>query len=280
MIKISGFYTTGKGNGKGKSRSAPSAETKGYRIIIIISKPFKMNLKKALSVMLLLGIMIPNVFSQDYEKDVIPTNSGAIEITFIKHATLMIRYNNTVIHIDPVSMFGTDYSKMPKADIILLTHEHPDHLDAKTIEQIRTGNTVILQNGGCYNSLGFGEVMKNGDHKTVLGIDIDAVPAYNLTAPNHPKGVGNGYVLQLGNKKVYIAGDTENIPEMSDLKNINIAFLPMNKPFTMSPEQVAEAAKRIRPEILYPYHYSQTNTDDLLKLLQNEKGIDVRIRKM
>lgn len=236
--------------------------------------------KTVLSLIILLGIMIPCGFSQDYEKDVIPASDGPIEITFIKHATLMIRYNNKVIHIDPVSMFGTDYSKMPKADIILLTHEHPDHLDAKAIAQIRTGNTVILQNEGCYKSLGSGEVMKNGDHKTVFGIDIDAVPAYNLTARNHPKGVGNGYVLHLGNKKVYIAGDTENIPEMSDLKDINIAFLPMNKPFTMSPEQVAEAAIRIRPEILYPYHYSQTNTDELIQLLQNEKGIDVRIRQM
>jgi L-ascorbate metabolism protein UlaG (beta-lactamase superfamily) len=239
-----------------------------------------MNSKKALMLMLLVGIMIPQVFSQDYEKDVIPTNNGAIEITFIKHATLMIKYNNTVIHIDPVSMFGTDYSKMPKADIILLTHEHGDHLDAKAIEQIKTDNTVILENEGCYKSLGFGEVMKNGDHKTVLGIDIDAVSAYNLTAPNHPKGAGNGYVLQLDNKKVYIAGDTENIPEMSNLKNIDIAFLPMNKPFTMSPEQVAEAAKRIRPEILYPYHYSNTNTDELIKLLQNENKISVRIKNM
>ena len=239
-----------------------------------------MNSKKALLAMLLLGIMITRGFSQDYEKDVIPTNNGDIEITFIKHATLMVKYNNIVIHIDPVSMFGTDYSKMPKADMILLTHEHGDHLDAKAIEQIKTDKTVILENEGCYKSLGFGEVMKNGDHKSVLGIDIDAVPAYNLTAPNHPKGVGNGYVLQLGNKKVYIAGDTENIPEMSNLKDIDIAFLPMNKPFTMSAEQVAEAAKRIRPGILYPYHYSQTNTDELIKLLQNEKGISVRIRNM
>jgi L-ascorbate metabolism protein UlaG (beta-lactamase superfamily) len=239
-----------------------------------------MKTTKVLLVMLLLGFMIPKVVSQDYEKDVIPTSSGDLEITFIKHATLMMRYNDIVIHIDPVSMFGTDYSKMPKADLILLTHEHPDHLDAKAIEQIKTDNTTILMNGGCYKSLGFGEVMANGDSKTVLGISIDAVPAYNLTAPNHPKGVGNGYVLQLGDKKVYIAGDTEDIPEMSNLSDIDIAFLPMNKPYTMSPEQVANAARIIRPKILYPYHYSETNPDELVKLLQNEKDIEVRIRQM
>lgn len=239
-----------------------------------------MKTPKILLAMLFLGYMTPTVISQDYEKDVIPTSNGDLEITFIKHATLMMRYNNVVIHIDPVSMFGTDYSKMPKADLILLTHEHPDHLDAKAIEQIRTDKTMVIQNAGCYKSLGFGEVMSNGDQKTVFGISIAAVPAYNLTAPNHPKGAGNGYVLQLGDKKVYIAGDTENIPEMSNLKDINIAFLPMNKPFTMSPEQVAEAAQRIRPEILYPYHYSETNPDELVKLLQNNKDIEVRIRQM
>lgn len=235
---------------------------------------------KIMLAILFLGVPFTRIYSQDYEKDLISTNNGAIEITFIKHGTLMLQYNDVVIHVDPVSMFGTDYSRMPKAGIILLTHEHPDHLDAKAIEQIRTDKTVVLQNTGCYNSLGFGEVMNNGDHKTVSGISIDAVPAYNLTAPNHPKGVGNGYVLQLGNKKVYIAGDTENIPEMSDLENIDIAFLPMNKPFTMSPDQVAEAARRIRPGILYPYHYSETNPDELVKLLQNEKDIEVRIRQL
>lgn len=239
-----------------------------------------MKTMKIMFAMLFLGVLLPSIYSQEYEKDVIPTNNGNIEITFIKHGTLMIQYNDAVIHVDPVSMFGTDYSTMPKADIILLTHEHPDHLDAGSIDKIRTDNTVVLQNEGCFKTLGFGEVMKNGDHKTVIGIAIDAVPAYNLTAPNHPKGAGNGYVLQLGDKRVYVAGDTENIPEMSDLKDIDIAFLPMNKPFTMSPEQVAEAARRIRPEILYPYHFGETNTDELVNLLQDEEGIDVRIRQM
>lgn len=238
---------------------------------------------KGILIMLSLSFMNPGIFSQDYEKDVIPTSGGDLEITFIKHATLMMEYNNLVIHVDPVSMFGTDYSTMPKADLILLTHEHGDHLDPDAIAQIRTDHTTTILNSGCYKSLGFGEVMANGDHKTVAGIEIDAVPAYNLTVPNHPKGVGNGYVLQFGGKevfKVYIAGDTENIPEMSDLEDIDVAFLPMNKPYTMSPEQVAESARRIRPKILYPYHYSDTNTDELLKLLQDEEDIEVRIRQM
>lgn len=235
---------------------------------------------KGIFLMLLFSfIMSPGIFSQDYEKDIIATNSGELEITCIAHGTLMLKYNEVIIHIDPVSMFGTNYSKMPKADLILLTHEHRDHLDPETIEKIRTDETIILLNAGCYNSLGYGDVMANGDHKTVFGITVDAVPAYNLTAPNHPKGAGNGYVLHLGDKNVYIAGDTENIPEMSNLKDIDIAFLPMNRP-TMTPEQVAEATKRIRPEILYPYHFGETSTDELVKLLKNEKDIEIRIRQM
>jgi L-ascorbate metabolism protein UlaG (beta-lactamase superfamily) len=234
---------------------------------------------KKILLLQLLSVFFTVVHSQTYEKDVIPTSKGNLEITFIKHGTLMMKYNDLVIHIDPVGMFGTDYSKMPKADLILLTHSHPDHLDAKTITQIRKENTTVILTAECAKSLGFGEVMANGDHKTFMGISIDAVPAYNLTATNHPKGAGNGYVLLFGDKKVYIAGDTENIPEMSDLKDISVAFLPMNKP-TMSSEQVAEAARRFRPEILYPYHFGETDTNILVNLLKGESGIEVRIRKM
>lgn len=239
-----------------------------------------MELKKVFIVVLLLGFLTTTVFSQNYEKDVIATSSGDIEITFIKHATLMIEYNDLVIHVDPVSMFGTDYSKMPKADVILIAHEHGDHLDAKAIGQIRTNSTIVIANQGAYKSLGFGQVMANGASKTVLGIKIDAVPAYNFITRNHPKGVGNGYVLYLGDTKVYIAGDTENILEMSNLEDIDIAFLPMNKPYTMTPLQVAEAAQRLSPMIVYPYHYGETNPYELVRLLRNEPGIEVRIRQM
>ena len=229
--------------------------------------------------MLLLVMMFPGISFQEFQKDVIPTSSGGLEITFIAHGTLMLKYNDLVIHVDPVGMFGTDYSKLPEADVILITHEHPDHLDKQVIEQIRKDNTTIILNAAGYKSLGYGEIMANGDHIMLSGIDIDAVPAYNITAAYHPKGNGNGYVLQFGDKKVYIAGDTENIPEMSDLKDIEVAFLPMNTP-TMTPEMVAEAAKRFRPSILYPYHYDDSWLDELVKLLQDENDIDLRIRKM
>jgi len=128
--------------------------------------------------------------------------------------------------------------------------------------------------------------MKNGDSREVNGIRIDAVPAYNIVhkrsdgQPYHPEGQGNGYILTMGSKRIYVAGDTENTPEMKALKNIDVAFLPMNLPYTMSPEMVADAAKTFRPKILYPYHYGQTDPKELVALLKDEKGIEVRIRKL
>ena len=128
--------------------------------------------------------------------------------------------------------------------------------------------------------------MHNGDVKTVLGVKIEAVPAYNIVhlrsgnTPYHPKGVGNGYVMTFGDKRVYVAGDTENTPEMKKLKDIDIAFLPMNLPYTMTPEMVADAAKAFKPKILYPYHFGRTDTNQLVELLKDSKDIEVRIRKM
>ncbi len=131
-----------------------------------------------------------------------------------------------------------------------------------------------------------GVVMKDGDLKTENGLKIEAVPAYNLVhmrsegVPFNPKGVGNGYVITFGNKRVYVAGDTENIPEMKSLEKIDIAFLPMNLPYTMTPEMVASAVKMFKPKILYPYHYGKTDVSKIVNLLKKEKEIEIRIRKM
>jgi len=175
---------------------------------------------------------------------------------------------------------------MPKADIILITHEHGDHLSKETIEQISTDKTKYVLTQICAEKLGKGSVLKNGDSIEINGLTIDAVPAYNIVSkrsngePYHPKGSGNGYVLHFADKKIYVAGDTENIPEMADLKNIYCAFLPMNLPYTMSPEMAADAAKRINPKILYPYHYGNSDTNALVKLLEQEKNIEIRIRDL
>ncbi len=220
-----------------------------------------------------------------FEKDVIETDSGNLEITFLGHGTLMFTFGDKVIYVDPWSRL-TDYSKMPKADIILLTHHHGDHLDLKAIEQIRTDKTQVVLTEKCADRVKGGLLLRNGDVKGVGDLKIEAVPAYNMVhmrskgVPFHPKGIGNGYVITFGDKRVYVAGDTENTPEMKKLKDIDIAFLPMNLPYTMTPEMVADAAKAFKPKILYPYHYGGTDTSEIVELLKDARGTEVRIRKM
>jgi L-ascorbate metabolism protein UlaG (beta-lactamase superfamily) len=220
-----------------------------------------------------------------FEKDIIPTNSGDLEITFIGHGTLMFTFNGKVIHVDPFSRL-VDYSTLPKADIILITHHHGDHCDPMAIEKIMTENTIIILTEMCNEKVTSATVMENGDIKTANGIEIEAVPAYNLVhmrdngEPFHVKGTCNGYVMTFGDKKVYVAGDTENVPEMKALKGIDIAFLPMNLPYTMTPEMVADAAKAFKPKILYPYHYGETDVSRIIDLMADEKEVEVRIRNM
>ncbi|MFB3883864.1 MAG: MBL fold metallo-hydrolase [Thermodesulfobacteriota bacterium] len=219
------------------------------------------------------------------EEDTFKTSAGDLKITFIGHGSLMFTFGGKIIHVDPYSGAG-DYARLPKADIILLCHEHPDHLDSKALTAVRAGKTVVVLTETVAKEVQGGIVMKNGDVRTVEGLKIEAKPAYNLVQkrpdgqPFHPKGAGNGYILTFGNKRVYVAGDTENIPEMKEIKNIDIAFLPMNLPYTMTPEMVADAAKTLKPKILYPYHFGETDTSKIVALLKGIKEIEVRIRKM
>ena len=234
---------------------------------------------------ILAAILFLSLRLSAYEEDTIKTSQGDIKITFIGHASLMISFGGKIIQVDPTTQYA-DYSKFPKADLILITHEHGDHFDLKAIELSRTPKTEIVMTAKCAEKFKGGAVMKNGDVRSFLGIPIEAVPAYNIVhmrgpgLPYHPKGDGNGYVLTFGDRRVYIAGDTENVLEMAQLKNIDIAFLPMNLPYTMTPEMVAEAAKVIKPKILYPYHFGNTDTSKLVALLKDRKDIEVRIRKM
>ena len=220
-----------------------------------------------------------------FETDTVETSKGDLRVTFVGHGTLMFEFDRLLIHVDPVGRYA-DYSKLPKADVILVTHEHGDHLDKASIDKITKPDTVLVLTEACAKRIGSGTVMKNGDVKTVKGLKIEAVPAYNVVhmrqpgQPFHPKGAGNGYVISFGDKRVYVAGDTENIPEMARLTGIDCAFLPMNLPYTMTPEMVADAARKLKPKILYPYHFGQTDTAKLVDLLKDADGIEVRIRKM
>ena len=223
--------------------------------------------------------------AETFEKDVIKTTTGDLEITFIGHGSLMLKFGSKIVHVDPYSKLA-DYAKLPKADLIFLTHEHKDHLDPAALQQVTTAKTLVVLTEKCAESVPGGIIMRNGDARNVEGILVEAVPAYNIVhkrdngQPYHPKGVGNGYVLTFADKRVYIAGDTENIQEMSRLKRIDVAFLPMNLPFTMTPEMVADAARSFRPKVLYPYHYGETDPARLVTLLKDDGDIAVRIRRM
>jgi L-ascorbate metabolism protein UlaG (beta-lactamase superfamily) len=241
---------------------------------------------KALLCLLAAALMLTfQVDAQDLEKDVIPTSMGELELTFIGHGTLMMTLKNLVIHVDPWTRLA-DYSMLPKADLILITHAHRDHTDPEAIALLRKESTAVVTNPEAAGKIENATVMRNGEERTYRSINIVAVPAYNIKhlrdsgEPFHPKDRDNGYLLAIGDTRVYIAGDTESTPEMKQLKDVDVAFLPMNLPYTMTPEMVADAARAMQPGILYPYHYGDTDTAKLVELLKDEPGIDVRIRPM
>ncbi|MBR5117983.1 MAG: MBL fold metallo-hydrolase [Muribaculaceae bacterium] len=212
------------------------------------------------------------------DDDVLLTKSGKeVSFLFIKHASFVINYDNLSIHIDPVSKMepATDYSTFPKADFIFVTHEHFDHFDKDAIASLTGEKTQVILNKKCTEMLGSGTAMSNGETlKLRDDITVEAVPAYNTTEGHqqfHPKGRDNGYVLTLDGLRIYIAGDTEDIPEMEQLKDIDIAFLPCNQPYTMTPEQLAHAAEMIKPGVVYPYHFSETPVDEMKKALDGVK---------
>ncbi len=222
---------------------------------------------------------------EQFERDIISTSGADLEIVFLGHGTLMLSYGGKIIHVDPFSKVA-DYNKLPKADIILITHHHRDHLDPAALELVRAEKTTIILTEICANSLGTGIILQNGEDAEIENIKVEAVPAYNLVHKRdtgqvfHPKGEGNGYILTFGDTRLYIAGDTENTPEMKTLKNIDIAFLPMNLPYTMTPEMVADAARTFKPRILYPYHYGETDPARISQLLEDTPDVEIRIRNM
>jgi L-ascorbate metabolism protein UlaG (beta-lactamase superfamily) len=241
-------------------------------------------MKKIITCLLATFGLATGCCQQNYEVDVFQTKSGkTVKFHALMHASIRMVYDGKEIEIDPVLKLRdrtVDYSKMPKADYIFVTHEHMDHFDQNAIKQLTKEGTQLITNKRCADMLGYGEIMANEQSSTFDDIKVEAVPAYNTTEANkkfHPKGRDNGYVLTIDGLRIYIAGDTEDIPEMADIKDIDIAFMPCNQPFTMTPEQLVRAAKMVKPKVLFPYHYGETNVSALPELLKAE-GIDVRIR--
>lgn len=207
------------------------------------------------------------------------TSAGELAITPIRHASMMIEAGDKVVHVDPWSQ--GNYEGLPKADIILITDVHGDHMDPKAIEQVRKPGTQILAPAAVAKTVTDAAVISNGETKTAGAFTVEAVPMYNEKrgpAPGkfyHDKGRGNGYVITYGGKRVYIAGDTEGHAEMRALKDIDIAFVPMNMPNSMPPEEAADAVKAFKPTVVFPYHYRQSDTKIFADALSGT-GIEVR----
>ena len=210
---------------------------------------------------------------------------GTVDISCINHGSIAISYKDYLIQIDPVKNYGgkeLDYEAFPKADLILITHEHGDHYNKETIELLSKDDTRIITNGKVHDMLGYGETMSNGQSTEAgKGIKIDATPAYNTTEGRqqfHPKGNGNGYLLTVGGLRIFVSGDSEDIEEYAQLKDIDVAFLSANQPYTMTVEQCIHAAKVINPKVLVPYHLGNTDMQAIKDGLEGT-GIDVRLHE-
>ena len=241
-------------------------------------------MKKLILILLCTLLPIYSFSQKTYERDTIPTLNGDLVITFIGHASLQFTFMLKSIYIDPVGQVA-DYSTFPKADAIIITHEHGDHLDPEAIKTLSREDTEVYLTRLCLPKYPKGKVVGNGNFFLAGGVPIEAVPAYNIRnkrgngLPFHPKGEGNGYVLLFGQTRVYVAGDSEPTVDMLKLKNIDIAFIPIGEPYTMSPYVAVEAIQKIHPRICYPYHFNNSNPDILKKAL-SDSGIEVRIRSM
>ncbi|MBU1045274.1 MAG: MBL fold metallo-hydrolase [Candidatus Omnitrophica bacterium] len=236
----------------------------------MIIKAFKL----IIHVLFLSGLLFWNIFSlqaQEQKINYIPIN----------HASFILQSAELNIYVDPVGDLE-QYRSFRAADIILITHNHHDHLDTKIVEAVKKDGALIIGSEDVINELGFGFVIKNGESQHLGDIIVQSIPMYNLTKDRlkfHPKGKGNGYVITLQGKRIYISGDTEDIPEMRQLKNIDYAFVCMNLPYTMSVEQAASAVLDFKPKVVIPYHYrGPDGFSDIVKfkkLVSQEKSISV-----
>jgi L-ascorbate metabolism protein UlaG (beta-lactamase superfamily) len=221
--------------------------------------------------------------------DTIPAQGGNIELTPLAHAHVQVEFGGKVIHIDPSNQ--TNFANAKPADIVIITDIHGDHMDPPSIDRVRKQGTVYVAPEALADKFpGMTTVIKNGETKTVSGVQIQAVAAYNLQrGPQpgqfyHTKGRGNGYILTLGGKRIYFSGDTECVPEIKALTNIDVAFLAMNLPFTETPQEAADCVKAFKPKMVYAYHYRQQglepadkNMQDFAAALKGTPGVEVKM---
>jgi len=237
-----------------------------------------------LCLFLAFGALLPQQAKSQYRiKDVVPTSKGDLEITVIGHCFYHFKFNRLNIYVDPIPNVG-DISMLPKADLILITHDHRDHFNTNIIQYLSKYDTKVIASKSCIPKMDFGEFLENGQQTTFDEIYIKAVPAYNVVnlrpddIPYHPKGDGNGYFLVFGDKTVYVAGDTEYIDEMRFFMKPDIAFIPMMMPFVMDEDMFIKVAKKLKPQILYPVHYN-VKLDSLVEKLKIAlPDTEVRIR--
>jgi len=204
----------------------------------------------------------------------INTSGGELGVAVLGHASLLFQWDNQTIYVDPYSKV-CDYAGMAKADIILITHEHFDHFEAKAINQIKTDSTLMIYTSTCKASAiysGMDTVMANGDSIHVKGIAFNTVAAYNFVKTRHVKGVGNGYIITFGDKRIYVAGDTEIITEMETIKNIDIAFLGYST-YNMDATMFFDAVSLIQPDVVIPYHYDNSDISQLIGAVDNIAGV-------
>ncbi len=222
---------------------------------------------------------------------IITSERGDIVITPVEHATLVIQWDNKSLFVDPVGG-GEVFQNFPKPDLILITDIHSDHLNWDTLSDLISTKTRIVMPLAAANKkpkkfkdpIG---ILANDRTTYINGISIKAIPMYNLTPERsryHNKGRGNGYVLEMGGQRIYISGDTEDIPEMRALENIEAAFVCMNSPYTMTVEQAASAVLEFKPKIVYPYHYRNregtfSDVEKFKKIVGIDKNIEVRLLK-
>lgn len=240
---------------------------------------------KTLGLLIILTLASVSGFGQKkFSKDTLKAFTGDVVITFIGHGSLLFEWNKKKIYIDPSSR-KADLYQFPKADMLFVTHHHGDHCDQSALKALTKDGTKTFMSEIAHEKWHQGMVLYPNQQLSIDKVGITVLPAYNLVnmneegQPYHKKGECNSYILTLGNLRLFIGGDTENTPEMKELKNIDAAFLPMKLPYTMDPAMVADAVKGFKPQILYPYHYDKKFIPELEELMKNVPEVELRIRK-